>query len=62
MAKVPIVDQGLCIGRGEKTKVCPSVFELADEKTQVNGPDKCGICSCHSAIAACPVQAISWSE
>ncbi len=61
MAKRPVVDQELCIGCGHCTELCPEVFQLEDEKSQVVGPDKCGTCNCQEAIDTCPVQAISWS-
>jgi len=62
MAKAPVVDQDLCIGCGHCVEVCPLVFELIDEKSNVVGPDRCGNCNCQEAIDTCPVQAISWSE
>lgn len=59
---MPIVNEDLCIGCGHCNEVCPQVFELVDETSQVIGPDKCGTCNCQEAIDTCPVQAISWKE
>ena len=62
MAKVLKVDQDICIGCGHCVDLCPKVFELKDNKSQVIGPDKCGTCNCQEAIDTCPVDAISWIE
>ena len=62
MAKAPLVDEETCIGCGNCAKICPKVFELVNEKSQVIGPDKCDTCNCEEAIEDCPVQAISWSD
>jgi ferredoxin len=43
-------------------EVCPKVFELVDEKSNVIGPDKCDTCNCQEAVDTCPVLAISWEE
>ena len=62
MAKVLKVDQDICIGCGHCVDLCPQVFELMDNKSQVIGPDKYGTCNCQEAIDTCPVEAISWIE
>jgi len=61
IAKAPLVDEETCIGCGNCAKICPKVFELVNEKSQVIGPDKCDTCNCEEAIEDCPVQTISWS-
>jgi len=61
MAKVPKVDQDICIGCGHCVDLCPQVFVLEDNKSQVIGPEKCNTCNCQEAIDTCPVEAISWS-
>jgi ferredoxin len=60
MPQRPKVDEELCIGCGHCAEVCPRVFELIDEKSNVIGPDQCGTCDCQEAIDTCPVQAITW--
>jgi len=62
MARIPVVDQDLCIGCAHCTEVCPAVFELDGDKSTVINPDKCSTCNCQEAVDSCPVQAISWSE
>jgi len=59
--KRPVVDDDLCIGCGHCVSLCPQVFELENDKSQVIGPDKCYTCDCQMAVETCPVSAISWS-
>jgi ferredoxin len=37
MAKRPVVNEDLCIGCSHCQEVCPKVFQLEDEKSQVIG-------------------------
>jgi len=60
--RIPAVDESLCIGCGHCAEVCPQVFEIINEKSNVVGSDKCTRCNCQEAIDTCPVQAISWKK
>jgi len=46
VAKQPVADRDLCIGSGHCVEVCPNVFELVEEKSEVIGVGKCNICNC----------------
>jgi len=54
-----VVNEELCIGCKHCTEICPRVFELIDDKSNVTGPDQCGTGNREEAIDTCPVQAIS---
>jgi ferredoxin len=56
----PVVDEEICIGCGNCAEICPSVFELIDEKSRVVDPGACEFAECCEAAAEnCPVEAIS---
>ncbi len=60
----PKVNQEICIGCGVCEGTCPEVFKLDDGKSHVLAltdyePYKSKI---EEAIAACPVQCISWEK
>ncbi len=57
MAK-PKVNQKICIGCGTCEALCPDVFKLKNNKSQVISED-CKNCDCQEAINNCPVSAIS---
>jgi len=57
--KRPVVDQELCIGCGVCAEICPEVFVIENEKSQVVGPDKGDTCDLEEAEASCPVAAIT---
>ena len=53
------VDKDVCIGCGACVAMCPDVFEMgSDGKSNVKKDDNSVACV-DSAMAACPVQAIS---
>jgi ferredoxin len=41
-----VINEELCIGCGHCMEICPKVFELIDDKSNVTGPDQCGTCNC----------------
>ena len=57
---IPVVDEELCIGCGNCEEICPSVFQLMDDKSKVIDPDGCDYADCcEAAEENCPVEAIS---
>lgn len=57
---IPVVDEELCIGCGNCEEICPSVFQLMDDKSKVVDPDGCDYADCcEAAEENCPVEAIS---
>jgi len=56
----PVVDEEKCIGCGNCTEICPSVFQLFDDKSHVIDPEACDYADCCEAAAEnCPVEAIT---
>ncbi len=59
----PVVDEDICIGCGNCEEICPSIFQLVDEKAKVIDPEGCEIADCcEAAEENCPVEAISFEE
>lgn len=58
----PMVDQELCIGCGICADLCPQVFVVSDNKSQVIEDSQCASCDCQEAVDSCPVSAISLHE
>ena len=59
----PIVDGDLCIGCGNCEQICPSVFQVIDEISQIVDPEGCEFFECcEAAEENCPVEAISIVE
>jgi ferredoxin len=69
------VDPDLCIGCGLCVELCPTVFEMRENKAWLIKPkiiaitephavvvnsDDCEVCDCDMAIDSCPVAAISF--
>lgn len=59
----PVVNEDLCIGCGNCVEICPSVFQLKDEKSVVIDSEACEFSGCCEAAAEnCPVEAITIEE
>ncbi|MBI4653784.1 MAG: ferredoxin [Nitrospirae bacterium] len=59
----PIVDEEKCIGCGNCAEICPSVFQLIDDKSRVIDPDGCDYAHCcEAAEENCPVEAITLED
>ena len=59
----PIVDEDLCIGCGNCEQICPSVFQVIDDKARVIDPEGCEYFECcEAAEENCPEDAISIEE
>lgn len=63
MAKIPEVDQTLCISCGLCPEIAPHTFELDEnDLAQVIDPEGDPEDVIQEAIDSCPVEAISWQE
>ncbi len=61
--KKPKVDQSICEGHAVCVGIAPEVFVLDDKgKSTVKNPAGASMNTIQTAIDACPVQAISWTE
>ncbi len=61
--KKPSVDQESCISCGLCVSICPTVFRFnRSKKSECYSADGATETEIQSAIDACPVQCISWSN
>ena len=44
----PVVDYGLCSGRGVRVEMCPEIFELRDKKARAIESEKCASCGLYA--------------
>lgn len=61
--KIPVIDEGACVGCGACEEICPDVFRMNDSLGFAlvlnpfgGSPEKVA-----EAMEACPVHCISWS-
>lgn len=60
--KTPVVDFDACVGCGSCVELCPTVFELKDDKAYVINAEGCASCDCEAAAGICPVEAITLTD
>jgi len=59
----PIVDEDLCVGCGNCEQICPSVFQVIDDKARIVDPEGCEYFECcEAAEENCPEEAITLEE
>ncbi len=56
---IPVVDQRACIGCGACERICPEVFRLINNKSNVIDSDACDTCECEKVLEECKPRAIT---
>ena len=63
MAKIPAVDQEVCISCGLCISICPNVFRFNNSgRSECFNPEGASEAEIQTALDGCPVQAIRWES